>query len=145
LRAARPDLALSSDFIVGFPGESDADFNRTLELVEEIGFAQAYSFKYSPRPGTPAAVAPNQVPEMVKSERLAALQAVLNRQQRAFNAATVGRVVPVLFERAGRHPGQLVGRTPYAQSVHAAAGRLSEIVPVRIDRVDGNSLAGTVL
>jgi tRNA-2-methylthio-N6-dimethylallyladenosine synthase len=143
LRAARPDLALSSDFIVGFPGESDRDFNQTLELVEEIGFAQAYSFKYSPRPGTPAAVAPKQVPEMVKGERLAALQELLSRQQRAFNAATVGRVVPVLFDKAGRHPGQLVGRTPYAQSVHAASDRIGEIVPVRIDRVEGNSLAGT--
>ena len=116
LRAARPDLALSSDFIVGYPGESDADFAATLDLVRDIGFAQAFSFKYSPRPGTPAASAADQVPEPVKAERLAELQALLQQQQRAFNAACVGRVLPVLFEKPGRHDGQLVGRSPYLQS-----------------------------
>ena len=146
LRAARLDLALSSDFIVGYPGETDADFAATLGLVREIGFAQAFSFKYSPRPGTPAASAADQVPEPVKSERLAALQALLQQQQRDFNRACVGQVLPVLFEKPGRHPGQLVGRSPYLQSVHIDAGpdRIGDIVPVRIDRTEPNSLAGTV-
>lgn len=118
LRRARPDIALSSDFIVGFPGESDADFADTLRLVREAGFAQAYSFKYSPRPGTPAAVEEQQVPEAVKAERLAGLQQLLGAQAAAFNAGCVGRTLPVLLERAGRKPGQLVGRSPYMQSVH---------------------------
>src|SRR5262249_39778070 len=119
LREARPDLALSSDFIVGFPGESAAGFAATLDLVREVGFAQAFSFKYSPRPGTPAAAAADQVSEAVKTERLAVLQDLLREQQRAFNAASVGRVLPVLLEKPGRHPGQLIGRSPYLQSVHA--------------------------
>ncbi len=146
LRAARPDLALSSDLIVGFPGESDQDFRATLDLVGEIGFAQAFSFKYSPRPGTPAAALPDQVPDPVKSERLAALQAVLARQQRDFNAACVGQVLPVLLEKPGRHPGQLVGRSPYLQSVHLATGphRVGEIVPVQISGAGQNSLSGMV-
>jgi tRNA-2-methylthio-N6-dimethylallyladenosine synthase len=167
LRSARPDLALSSDFIVGFPGESDADFRDTLDLAREIGFAQAFSFKYSPRPGTPAAGASDQVPEPVKSERLAELQALLQQQQRAFNAACLGRVLPVLFEKPGRHDGQLVGRSPYLQAVHAVIGperidperidperidperidkeRIGDIVPIMIDRAEPNSLAGTVV
>jgi len=147
LRAARPDVALSSDFIVGFPGESDADFRATLDFVEEIGFAQAYSFKYSPRPGTPAAAILDKVPEMIKTERLTALQTLLQRQQRDFNQASVGRVLPVLFEKPGRHAGQLVGRSPYLQSVHTAADadRVGTIVPVTIDAVQGNSLAGTIV
>ncbi len=146
LRAARPDLALSSDFIVGYPGESDDDFRATLDLVAEIGFAQAFSFKYSPRPGTPAATAADQVPKPVKAERLAALQAVLQRQQRAFNESCVGHVLPVLFEKPGRHPGQLIGRSPYLQSVHAEAApdRIGEIVPVMIRAVEPNSLAGAI-
>src|SRR4029077_18580119 len=129
LRRARPDLALSSDFIVGVPGESDADFAATLDPVREIGFAQAFSFKYSPRPGTPAADAADQVPEPIKTERLAALQALLQQQQRAFSNSCVGRALPVLFEKPGRHPGQLVGRSPYLQSVHAdvAPDRIGEI------------------
>jgi tRNA-2-methylthio-N6-dimethylallyladenosine synthase len=118
LRAARPDLALSSDFIVGFPGESDADFEATMALVRAVGFAQAYSFKYSPRPGTPASVMENQVAEEAKAERLAELQAELNRHQLAFNEASIGRQMPVLFERAGREPGQISGRSPYMQAVH---------------------------
>src|SRR2546421_3943010 len=121
LRAARPDLALSSDFIVGYPGESEGDFRATLDLVAEIGFAQAFSFKSSPRPGTPAAEAADQVPEPVKAERLAMLQALLQRQQRAFNQSCVGRILPVLFEKLGRPAGQIVGRSPDLQSVHCEA------------------------
>jgi len=147
LRAARPDLALSSDFIVGYPGESEDDFRATLDLVAEIGFAQAFSFKYSLRPGTPAATAADQVPEAVKAERLAELQVLLQQQQRAFNESCVGQVLPVLFEKPGRHSGQLVGRSPYLQSVHApAAGdRVGEIVPVLIRAAEPNSLAGILL
>ena len=147
LRQARADLALSSDFIVGFPGESDADFRATLDLVSEIGFAQAFSFKYSPRPGTPAAGAAKQVPEPEKAARLTELQALLGAQQRAFNEAWVGRVLPVLFEKKGRHPGQLVGRSPYLQSVHAEAGedKIGEIMPLMIGKAEANSLAGSIL
>jgi tRNA-2-methylthio-N6-dimethylallyladenosine synthase len=147
LRRARPDLALSSDFIVGFPGESEADFRATTDLVSDIGFAQAFSFKYSPRPGTPAASAADQIPEPVKAERLAALQALLAQQQRAFNQSSIGRVLPVLFEKPGRHQGQLVGRSPYLQSVHAEAGaeQIGEVVPVRICAAQPNSLAGTIV
>lgn len=143
LRARRPDLALSSDFIVGFPGETEADFQATLKLVDDIGFAQAYSFKYSPRPGTPAALAADQVDETVKEERLARLQALIDSQQLAFNRASVGRIVPVLFDRRGRHPGQLVGRSPYMQSVYAdAPDRLfGAIVSVVVERGHANSLA----
>jgi tRNA-2-methylthio-N6-dimethylallyladenosine synthase len=144
LRNARPDLALSSDFIIGFPGESDADFAATLALVREIGFAQAFSFKYSPRPGTPAAATALQVPDSVKSERLAELQALLQHQQQAFNRACIGRTLPVLFEKPGRHPGQLVGRSPYLQSVHAEVpgGLIGEIVMLTIRDTQPNSLAG---
>ena len=147
LRNARPDIALSSDFIVGYPGESDDDFNATLDLVRDVGFAQAFSFKYSPRPGTPAATAPEQVPEPVKAERLARLQELLRAQQRAFNAASVGRVLPVLFDKPGRHRGQIVGRSPYLQSVHAAAeaARIGDIVPVMITAAEPNSLAGAIV
>jgi tRNA-2-methylthio-N6-dimethylallyladenosine synthase len=146
LRAARLDLALSTDLIVGFPGESDEDFRATLDLVGEIGYAQAFSFKYSPRPGTPAASSPDQVPDPVKAERLDTLQKVLARQQREFNAGCIGRVLPVLLEKPGRLPGQLVGRSPYLQSVHLAAQaeRLNEIVPVLISGASQNSLAGAV-
>jgi tRNA-2-methylthio-N6-dimethylallyladenosine synthase len=144
LRAARPDVALSSDFIVGFPGESDADFDATLALVRTVGFASAFSFKYSARPGTPAADAPHQVPEAVKDRRLTALQALLRAQQHGFNAATVGRRLPVLFEAAGRHPGQLIGRSPYLQAVHVVAptGLTGTIAEVCIDAALPNSLAG---
>jgi len=147
LRRARCDLALSSDFIVGFPGESDEDFQATLDLVNEIGFAQAYSFKYSPRPGTPAASAAGQVPEQVKSDRLAALQLLLGRQQSDFNEACIGRVLGVLLEKPGRHDGQIVGRSPYLQSVHVAAAkeRIGEIVPVRISGASANSLSGSLV
>jgi tRNA-2-methylthio-N6-dimethylallyladenosine synthase len=143
LRGRRADLALSSDFIVGFPGESEEDFAATLRLVEDVGYAQAYSFKYSARPGTPAAIMAQQVPEDVKAERLERLQALLRRQQESFNAAMIGRTLPVLFERAGRHAGQLVGRSPYLQAVHATApGLMGEIADVVIEAVHPNSLAG---
>ncbi len=148
LREARPDLALSSDFIVGHPGETDGDFEATLALVRAVGYAQAYSFKYSPRPGTPAADAPDHVNEAVKAERLARLQDLLGEQQRAFNAATAGRVVPVLLERAGRRAGQLGGRTPWMQAVHVAVDNEAElvgrIVPVEILAARANSLAGRI-
>jgi tRNA-2-methylthio-N6-dimethylallyladenosine synthase len=147
LRKARRDLALSSDFIVGYPGETDDDFRATLDLVAEIGFAQAFSFRYSPRPGTPAAEAEDQVPEPVKAERLAELQSLLQRQQRAFNESCVGKILPVLFEKPGRHPGQLVGRSPYLQPVHADTGpeRIGDIMPVMIRAAEPNSLAGTIV
>jgi tRNA-2-methylthio-N6-dimethylallyladenosine synthase len=143
LREARPDLALSSDLIVGFPGESELDFRATLDLVTEIGYAQAFSFKYSPRPGTPAAAEP-QLPERIKAERLAELQALLQRQQGAFNANSIGSVMPVLFEKPGRHEGQLVGRTPYMQPVHAevVAEAIGKILPIEIVGVRSNSLTG---
>ncbi|MEP4377991.1 MAG: tRNA (N6-isopentenyl adenosine(37)-C2)-methylthiotransferase MiaB [Alphaproteobacteria bacterium] len=147
LRAARPDLALSCDFIVGFPGESDADFEATLDLVRTVGFTMAYSFKYSSRPGTPAAGMPRQVPEDVKDERLARLQALLEEQQQAFNAATVGRTLDVLFERPGRHPGQLVGRSPYNQAVHVTTDefRVGNIAKVAIDSCKPHSLEGHIV
>jgi tRNA-2-methylthio-N6-dimethylallyladenosine synthase len=147
IRAARPDMALSGDFIVGFPGERDADFEATLDLVREVGYAAAFTFKYSRRPGTPAAAMPGQVAEEVKAERLARLNALLEDQQRAFNAAQVGRTLDVLFERRGRHPGQLVGRSPYLQSVHVTAPDrlLGQIVPVRIEAAARMSLAGALV
>jgi tRNA-2-methylthio-N6-dimethylallyladenosine synthase len=146
IRAARPDIALSGDFIVGFPGESDADFEATLQLVREARYASAFSFKYSRRPGTPAAAMPGQVPEEVKAERLQRLQVLLETQRQAFNGAMAGRILPVLFERPGRNPGQLIGRTPYLQAVHAEAPhRLrGQVVPVRIASAGANSLAGAV-
>jgi tRNA-2-methylthio-N6-dimethylallyladenosine synthase len=146
-RTARPDIAISGDFIVGFPGERDADFEATLELVREVGYATAFSFKYSRRPGTPAAAMPGQVDEAVKDERLARLNALLDEQARAFNASQVGKVLPVLFERPGRHPGQLVGRSPYLQAVHATAPDrfIGQIVPVRIESAARMSLAGALV
>ncbi len=146
LRAAQPDIALSSDLIVGFPGESDDDFEATLALLEEIGFAQAFSFKYSPRPGTPAASVADQVPDPVKVERLARLQTLLAQQQREFNAACIGRVLPVLLDKPGRHAGQLVGRSPYMQSVHltASSDRVGDVVPALISSAGQNSLSGVV-
>ena len=121
IRTARPDIALSSDFIVGFPGETDTDFKSTLDLVCQVEYASAYSFRYSPRPGTPAAGLEDQVADDVKSERLAELQDLIGRQARAFNLATVGRTLDVLLERQGRYEGQLVGRSPYMQAVHVDA------------------------
>ncbi len=146
VRLRRPDIALSSDFIVGFPGETDADFEETLELVRNVTFAQAFSFKYSSRPGTPAADHENQVSEVVKTERLTRLQDLLDQQQAAFNALSVDKVVPVLFERPGRRPGQLIGRSPYLQLVHAEAGpeMLGEIKAVAIKSATQLSLGGVI-
>jgi tRNA-2-methylthio-N6-dimethylallyladenosine synthase len=147
LKTAHPDIAFSSDFIVGFPGETDADFRATLDLVAEVGFAAAYSFKYSPRPGTPAADMDEQVAEDVKSARLAALQAVIDREQAAFNAGCIGRTFDVLLEKPGRHPGQITGRSPYLQPVQvmADAADIGRIVPVRIEDVRVYSLLGSRL
>ncbi len=147
LRAARPDLALSSDFIVGFPGETDADFDDTMRLVEQVGFASAYSFKYSRRPGTPGAALAEQVPEAVKAARLAALQALLGQQARAFNESKVGAVVPVLFAETGRKPGQVVGKTPWLQSVHADGPErlIGSIVEARLVAGHANSLTGEIV
>ncbi len=146
IRQARPDIALSTDVIVGFPGETEEEFNETLALVREVGFAQAYSFKYSPRPGTPAANMDGQLPEEVKADRLSRLQALLQNQQIRFNAGCVGKVFPVLFEKIGRKDGQLVGRSPYLQAVHADAepSLLGRILPVEISGAAANSLAGVV-
>ncbi len=143
LRAVRPDIALSGDFIVGFPGETEEDFAATLALCRRVGYAQAYSFKYSSRPGTPAA-GREAVPEDVKSERLQRLQTLLSAQQTAFQQRQIGRVLPVLLEKPGREPGQLVGRSPYLQAVHCAAppGLIGQIVPVEIVDAGPNSLAG---
>jgi tRNA-2-methylthio-N6-dimethylallyladenosine synthase len=143
VRAARADIAVSSDFIVGFPGESEEDFQATLDLVRAVGFAQAYSFKYSPRPGTPAATA-EQIPEAVKAERLARLQALLDEQQRQFNQACLGRTFEVLFEKSGRLDSQLVGRSPYLQRVQAMAPAemIGMVAPVRVTEVSSNSLFG---
>ncbi len=144
VRAARPDIAVSGDFIVGFPGEDEADFQATLDVVEEVGYAQAYSFRYSARPGTPAASLPDQVERSVASERLQRLQARLAHHGKAFAKRCVGRTLPVLLERSGRRPGQLVGRSPYLQAVHLTApDRLrGQVAPVRIERAEANSLAG---
>ena len=146
IRQSRPDIALSTDVIVGFPGETEAEFEATLDLVREIGFAQAYSFKYSSRPGTPASTIAEQISEAVKSARLARLQELLEGQQLAFNRACIGRTFPVLFERAGRREGQLVGRSPYLQLVHAEATPLllGRIVQVEISGSGQNSLAGVI-
>ncbi|MFZ0269802.1 tRNA (N6-isopentenyl adenosine(37)-C2)-methylthiotransferase MiaB [Caulobacter sp.] len=146
IRAARPDIAMSGDFIVGFPGERDGDFEKTLELVREVGFASAFSFKYSRRPGTPASAMPGQVDEVVKAERLDRLNALLDEQQKAFNALQVGKVMPVLFEKKGRNPGQIVGRSPYLQAVHAVGpdSLLGQIVPVRIESSAKMSLGGVL-
>jgi len=144
VRAARPDIALSSDFIVGFPGETEDDFAATINLVEQARFAQAFSFKYSPRPGTPAAEMDGQIAEAVKTERLARLQAVLERQRQAFNAALLGRTLEVLFEKPGRLPGQIVGRSPYLQPIQvmAPAHRIGTLARVEITAVGTNSLFG---
>ena len=146
LRAARPDLALTSDFIVGFPGESEEDFRETVALVDHIGFAGAFSFKYSPRPGTPAATMADQIADEIKIDRLARLQATIDRHQAAFNARTVGMALAVLLEKPGRHAGQLVGRSPYLQAVQvmAPAALIGEIVPTRITEIAPNSLFGVL-
>lgn len=151
LRAARPDLALSSDFIVGHPGESDADFDATMALVREVDYAQAYSFKYSPRPGTPASTRP-QIAEDEKSDRLARLQDLLNRQQLSFNRTFEGQTVDVLFERRGRTDDQAAGRSQHMQAVHItcdsseeAARLMGRIAEVRVSAAMANSLAGELV
>ncbi len=147
LRAARPDLAFSSDFIVGHPGESDADFAATMALIRDIGFAQAFSFKYSPRPGTPAAGAPLQVAAEVGDARLQELQALVRQQQDRFNADSVGRSMEVLFTGCGRKPGQLSGRSPYLQAVHASGPEwlIGTTAMVQIDHMLTNSLTASLL
>ena len=142
LRGYRPDLALSSDFIVGMPGETDKDFAETMALVRDITFAQSFSFKYSPRPGTPAAVMQNQIPDDVKNERLYPLQALLDEQLTAFNASMVGRTVDVLLTHPGRNPGQIIGRSPYLQAVHVTADKrfIGQIVPLKIVTLESYSL-----
>lgn len=147
LRRFRPDIALSSDFIVGFPGETDQDFEDSLNLVREVKYAQAFSFKYSPRLGTPGALMENQISEDVKTERLARLQDLLNGQQQAFNDNCIGKVMPVLLDRQGKKEGQLLGKTPYLQSVYVdAPPRLfGHCVEVEITQAFSNSLTGTVV
>ncbi len=144
VRGARSDLALSGDFIVGFPGETEADFDATLSLVREVGYAAAYSFKYSERPGTPAATYGAQVPDDVKNDRLQRLQALILQAQQAFNQACLGRTLPVLIEKPGRNDGQMIGRSPYLQSVNLTLppGRRGDIVDVVISGVGSNSLSG---
>jgi tRNA-2-methylthio-N6-dimethylallyladenosine synthase len=146
VRAARPDIALSTDIIVGFPGETDDDFEATLALVERIRFAQAFTFKYSPRPGTRAERFERQVPEEVKRERLYGLQSLIDGQRRAFDRATVGRRLDVLFERKGRKPGQIAGRSPYLQAVHVEGpeGLIGKIAAVDILASSPNSLTGVI-
>ena len=146
IRGARPDIALSGDFIVGFPGESDEDFEDTLKLIETVQYASAYSFKYSPRPGTPAANYPNQVPDEVVTSRLARIQALIHAQQTAFNKSCVGKTLPVLLEKAGRAEGQLMGRSPYLQPVHVSGQKtqIGTVLDVKIDSVGTNSLSGHI-
>jgi tRNA-2-methylthio-N6-dimethylallyladenosine synthase len=146
LRAGRTDLAFTSDFIVGFPGETESDFRDTLTLVDEVGYAGAFSFMYSPRPGTPAAEMEDQLTADVKSERLQRLQAAITRHQRRFNAGFAGRTVDVLLEKPGKLPGQLVGRSPYLQAVQvmAPAERIGSVHRVTIDEVGSNSLFGSL-
>jgi tRNA-2-methylthio-N6-dimethylallyladenosine synthase len=146
LRAARADLAFTSDFIVGFPGETETDFQATLTLVEEVGFAGAFSFMYSARPGTPAAEMRDQVPPEEKSERLQRLQAVITRHQRNFNAGFAGRTIDVLLEKPGRLAGQLVGRSPYLQAVQVMAPKklIGSIERVTVIEVGSNSLFGSL-
>jgi tRNA-2-methylthio-N6-dimethylallyladenosine synthase len=146
VRAVRPDIALSGDFIVGFPGETDAEFEDTLGLVDAVGYAQCFSFKYSPRPGTPAATMGDQVSAAVMDERLQRLQSALNRDQLAFNAATVGKTCDVLVERKGKHAGQWLGKSPWLQSVHfTGEAEVGQIVRVAITSAGPNSLGAVPL
>ena len=147
VRAARPDIALSGDFIVGFPGETEADFAETLRIVGQVGYAQAYSFKYSQRPGTPAATMPDQVPEPVKEERLARLQAAITAGAHEFNRASVGRHTEILLERPGRRAGQLIGKTPWLQSavVEIPGARIGDLIAVEITAGQPNSVEAVPL
>ncbi len=144
LRSARSDMAFSTDFIVGFPGETDDDFAATLKLVRDIGFTQAYTFKYSRRPGTPASAMPDQIDATIQNARLAELQSLMQEQQDAFNSAMIGTIMPVLFDRKGRYQGQVHGRTAYMQAVHVTAPEriISQELPVKIEKVGLNSVSG---
>ena len=144
VRAARPDIAISGDFIVGFPGETDAEFEEMLSLVAEVGYAQAFSFTYSPRPGTPAATMIDQVPKPVMDERLQRLQALLNDQQHAFNRSTIGQRTDILIERRGKLPGQMLGKSPWLQSVHIVDAGLAigDLLAVDLVAAGPNSLTG---
>ena len=147
-KAARPDMAFSSDFIVGFPGETDKDFEDTLDLVKRVNFSQCYSFKFSPRPGTPAALWEDQVPEEVKSERLTILQALIFEQQTEFNKSCIGKIMPVLFDRKGKYEGQMVGKTPYMQAVHVndLDGKLEyPMLDIKITECFANTLRGELV
>jgi tRNA-2-methylthio-N6-dimethylallyladenosine synthase len=146
LRTVRPDIAMASDFIVGFPGETDADFEDTMRLVRDVDYAQAYTFKYSARPGTPAATAEEKVPEPVKVERLAALQALIADQQVAFNRRFLGQTMPVLFDRPGRQAGQLAGRSPWQHAVHATAPAdwLGQVVEITVANAGPRGLSSDV-
>lgn len=146
VRAVRPDIALSGDFIVGFPGETDAEFEDTLRLVDAVGYAQCFSFKYSPRAGTPAATMDDQVALAVMDERLQRLQAAVNRDQYAFNKATVGRTCEVLVERKGKLPGQWLGKSPWLQSVHfVGEAAVGDVVTVELTEAGANSLSARLL
>jgi tRNA-2-methylthio-N6-dimethylallyladenosine synthase len=140
-------MALSGDFIVGFPGETDADFEETMQVVRDVGYASAYTFKYSIRPGTPGATMENQVAEPAKAERLQRLNDQINTQMHAFHQSVVGRTLPVLIEKAGRQPGQIGGRSPYLQAVHmdGPTRLIGQIVPVEIVEARNNSLVGKIV
>jgi tRNA-2-methylthio-N6-dimethylallyladenosine synthase len=143
MRVARPDIALSGDFIVGFPGETEDDFQATLKIVDAVRYASAYSFKYSPRPGTPAATMEDQIPRDIMDDRLQRLQARINQHQLAFNLSKVGADSSVLIERRGKHPGQMIGRSPWLQSVHVeTCAELGEIVDVTLVAAGPNSMTG---
>jgi len=146
LQTANPELRMSSDFIVGFPGEEDSDFQATLDIVNHVKFIQAFSFKYSRRAGTPAALMKNQVEEKIKKERLDILQDLLFSYQLKFNKESVGKIMPVLFDMKGRHAGQLIGRTPYMQNLHAELGKeyMNKIVNIKVTEATTNSLSGVM-
>jgi tRNA-2-methylthio-N6-dimethylallyladenosine synthase len=147
LREVRPGISVSSDFIVGFPGESEDDFRATLSLVDEVHYASAFSFKYSARPGTPAAEMDDQIPDEVKTERLYRLQAAIDRHQAQFNAECVGRSFEILFDKPGRYPGQIVGRSPYLQPVQVMAPptMIGDVAAVKITQRSTNSLFGALV
>ena len=147
LRTAKPDLGFSSDFIVGFPGETDDDFEQTLNMIDKVGYIQSFSFKYSRRAGTPAAVFPNQIPEKIKTQRLNILQEKLFSMQLTFNKNCIGKIMPVLFESKGRKKEQMFGRTPYMQNIHVQAPieTLNQILPIKITDATQNSLSGIIV
>jgi tRNA-2-methylthio-N6-dimethylallyladenosine synthase len=145
MRAARPDIAISGDFITGFPGETEEDFEATLKIVDEVRYASAYSFKYSARPGTPAAVMEDQIPREVMDDRLARLQARIAEHQLAFNRSTVGLDTQLLIERPGRRPGQMIGRSPWLQSVHVETGAApGTMLDVTFTAAGPNSMTGAI-